>query len=77
MNKIAIEDLKCISAKELHELQLTINNLVKEKLVNESMLLAHCDQDVLCCPHCNSHKIIKYGTNKQGKQRYQCKNEDC
>ncbi|MGX8851278.1 hypothetical protein [Amedibacillus sp. YH-ame10] len=32
MNKITIEDLKCIPAKELHELQLTIYNLVKEKL---------------------------------------------
>lgn len=70
MSNITIEDLKYIQAKELRELQLTNNHFVKEKLVNESLLLAHCDQDVLCCPHCNSHKIIKYDTNKQGKQRY-------
>lgn len=29
------------------------------------------------CPKCSEIKVIKYGINKQGKQRYMCKNEKC
>jgi transposase-like protein len=29
------------------------------------------------CPSCNETQVIKYGVNKQGKQRYCCTNEEC
>ena len=29
------------------------------------------------CPKCNSDQVIKHGVSDEGKQRYQCKNNDC
>lgn len=29
------------------------------------------------CPLCKTKKVVKFGLNRQGKQRYQCKNESC
>lgn len=29
------------------------------------------------CPLCKTKKVVKFGLNRQGKQRYQCKNENC
>ena len=29
------------------------------------------------CPLCRTKKVVKFGLNRQGKQRYQCKNETC
>lgn len=29
------------------------------------------------CPACESNQVVKFGVNKQGKQRYQCRNENC
>jgi transposase-like protein len=29
------------------------------------------------CPDCLSTNIVKQGKTRQGKQRYQCNNEDC
>lgn len=29
------------------------------------------------CPKCNKIEVNKYGINKQGKQRYLCKNQEC
>jgi transposase-like protein len=32
--------------------------------------------DVLC-PLCKTKKVVKFGLNRQRKQRYQCKNKGC
>jgi transposase-like protein len=29
------------------------------------------------CPTCESNQVVKFGVNKQGKQRYQCRNKHC
>lgn len=29
------------------------------------------------CPTCKSNQIVKFGLNRQGKQRYQCDNKHC
>lgn len=29
------------------------------------------------CPLCKAKTVVKFGLNRQGKQRYQCKNESC
>ena len=29
------------------------------------------------CPICQSNQVVKFGSNRQGKQRYQCHNECC
>ena len=29
------------------------------------------------CPHCGSEKVSKNAHNKEGKQRYNCKNKEC
>ena len=29
------------------------------------------------CPTCESNQVVKFGLNRQGKQRYQCHNESC
>lgn len=29
------------------------------------------------CPLCETKSVVKFGVNRQGKQRYQCKNEKC
>ena len=29
------------------------------------------------CPICKSNEVVKFGLNKQGKQRYQCRNNSC
>jgi len=29
------------------------------------------------CPKCNKTEVVKYGVNKQKKQRYLCKNQEC
>lgn len=29
------------------------------------------------CPSCKEDNVIKFGTNAAGKQRYQCKNDNC
>ncbi|PWM69619.1 MAG: IS6 family transposase, partial [Clostridiales bacterium] len=26
-----------------------------------------------CCPRCNSHSLYKYGKDKFGNQKYQCR----
>ncbi len=31
---------------------------------------------VVKCPVCESEKILKFGVTEQGKQRYQCKNNN-
>ena len=29
------------------------------------------------CPTCDSNQVVKFGVNKQGKQRYQCRDKNC
>ena len=29
------------------------------------------------CPVCESKRVVKFGKNMQGKQRYQCRDEKC
>lgn len=29
------------------------------------------------CPVCQSNQVVKFGLNRQGKQRYQCHNNRC
>jgi len=29
------------------------------------------------CPFCKSNRVVKFGVNRQGKQRYQCCAEPC
>ena len=29
------------------------------------------------CPYCNSNQVVKNGKDKNGKQRFLCKNEQC
>ena len=29
------------------------------------------------CPACQSIEVVKFGVNRQGKQRYRCSNEHC
>jgi len=29
------------------------------------------------CPKCKKVEVVKYGINRQGKQRYLCKNQEC
>ena len=31
----------------------------------------------VACPRCKTESVVKFGTNSAGKQRYQCKNNDC
>ena len=31
----------------------------------------------ICCPDCNSSKVVKHGTSEAGKRRYRCKNPKC
>jgi len=31
----------------------------------------------VCCPICNSNKVVKHGTSEAGKQRYCCKDPKC
>lgn len=31
----------------------------------------------LLCPFCQSNQIVKFGLNRQRKQRYQCQNKNC
>lgn len=29
------------------------------------------------CPRCQLYKVVKFGTSQEGKQRYQCRNNQC
>lgn len=29
------------------------------------------------CPLCKTSRVVKFGLNRQGKQRYQCRNDSC
>lgn len=31
----------------------------------------------ILCPACKSNQVVKFGWNRQGKQRYQCQHERC
>ena len=31
----------------------------------------------VCCPHCDSDQVVKWGTTTAGKQRYLCRQEGC
>ncbi len=31
----------------------------------------------ILCLACKSNQVVKFGLNRQGKQRYQCQNERC
>lgn len=66
-----------------NELQELDSNTVEEKLniVNKyNSKLAVIDllknREILCCPHCSSKKIIKFG-KYNGLQRYKCSNYNC
>lgn len=51
---------------------------VKELSPEEKELFAKCTHnrsEVLCCPHCGSVSVIKYGRHQNGRQKYRCK--DC
>lgn len=53
-------------------------NKVKELSSEEKELFAKCTHnrsEVLCCPHCGSVSVIKYGRHQNGRQKYRCK--DC
>lgn len=30
-----------------------------------------------CCPVCKGKQVIKFGLNRQGKQRYRCQSTEC
>lgn len=32
---------------------------------------------MVSCPSCSGNNVIKFGRNGTGKQRYQCKNDNC
>lgn len=31
----------------------------------------------VCCSECQSDNVVKHGVTSEGKQRYQCRNNDC
>jgi len=31
----------------------------------------------VCCPVCNTIKVVKFGTSETGKQRFRCNNSNC
>lgn len=63
--------------KELHipPVENTLNSVNKysSKLAIIDLLK---NREILCCPHCSSKKIIKFG-KYNGLQRYKCSNDFC
>lgn len=55
------EDLRVLSSRILDLLNISENS-------------NHDDVTCDCCRRCDSKQIIKYGKDKNGKQRYKCKN---
>ena len=60
------EELQALSSKILGLLNVSVSNATSPQNVNR------CD----CCRRCSSKQIIKYGKDKNGKQRYKCKHCD-
>ncbi len=60
-------DPKSVSKK------LNIVNKYNSKLAIIDLLK---NREILCCPHCSSNKIIKFG-KYNGLQRYRCSNNNC
>lgn len=56
--------IESLSESELKELI----NQCKERTLE----IQASNKEIKICPHCSSNKIIKYGKNKFGKQRYKC-----
>ena len=55
------------------ESKLNIVNKYNSKLAVIDLLK---NREILCCPHCNRKKIIKFG-KYNGLQRYKCSNSNC
>ena len=60
-------ELKSMSSSELKVLSSKIIELLK------STSNTHADVEISCCRRCESHDIVKFGKDKNGKQRYKCK----
>ena len=64
----SIEDLSYVELKRLNhqiELQLSKNEV--------GQVLAKHENDISKCPHCSSCTLSRWGSTRQGKQRYRCK----
>ena len=68
------EELNSLSPAEIDYISDYIFNLVKEKVTDTTSNDKNFKERPCNCPHCKSHRIIKYGFNK-GRQKYYCK--DC
>lgn len=66
-----IKQLSKEDPKSIRKLIETLENLFKEK----TQSLDSDDYEIVCCPHCGSIHFKKNGTDKNGRQRFMCK--DC
>lgn len=73
MNKfdLLLSNLSSLNTSDLEFLSEKILNLLSDN----NNLLSIKEEDVCSCKRCGSVAIVKYGKDKNGKQRYKCK--DC
>lgn len=65
-----IEQLKNYNQEDLKELSRAILELLSNSSTVDSLQLTHCKK-------CNSIHIVKFGKDKNNKQRYRCKSCGC
>ncbi len=74
MNKVTFTAFQhCIdelSYTELKRLNHQIDSLLSKNKVGQ--VLAKHENEITNCPHCNSNALSRWGSTRQGKQRYRC-----
>lgn len=66
---------KNLSGEDQEFLLELLSSLQKEKddSLKSLFISEHCKLSAKSCPHCASKLIVRFGTDKKGNQRYQCK----
>lgn len=67
-----LSQLNTLSADELEICSKKILQILKQ---NQDAPQPYADDNICNCRRCSSDRIVKYGKDKNGKQRYKCK--DC
>ena len=70
---IDINYLETLSAAEIDMINAYIYELYRNKVNHNTENYENLKDEVRCCPHCGSVRIVKNGFNPKRRQKYRCK----
>jgi len=76
------------SISDIDQKRLLLSSLIKRVVIDDEVVsiewalssepsLLKAPSLEVECPECGENKVVRYGKASNGKQRYQCKNDDC